>query len=51
MTSRCYYCSANEHHECHSESCTCCGERNVERQRKVNELEAAIRESLQRRNQ
>lgn len=46
MTGRCYFCSAGEHHECYSLTCTCCGERNRKHQAGVDELEAAIRKPL-----
>jgi hypothetical protein len=46
MTGRCYYCSAREHHECQSEHCTCCGERNREHNRAVAELVILLRAAL-----
>lgn len=46
MTGRCYYCAAGEHHECFSETCTCCGERNREHKRQAAELAELIRADM-----
>lgn len=48
MTGQCYYCASKEHHNCHSEICTCCGERNREHQSQVDELESLIRAALKK---
>lgn len=49
MTGYCYYCTAGDHSDCHSESCTCCGERNREHNRQVEELVILMQEDLARR--
>ena len=46
MTGQCYYCAANEHHECESERCTCCGEINREHNAQVRELVILLRAAL-----
>jgi len=48
MTGQCYYCAMGEHHECYSESCTCCGERNRKHNQDAKELAILIRQRLQR---
>lgn len=46
MTGQCYYCAKGEHHECYSETCTCCGERNIRMQKEVDAMVEAIRRSM-----
>ena len=46
MTGQCYHCTDEHHEDCHSITCTCCGESNLRHQQAVDALEAGIRASL-----